>query len=169
MAAQLMATNGRPARALFWWTKRASISLPVPLSPCRSSGISESMTLRRVATICFMAGLAVTNPSPGQDSRSACASVRGAHAEPVRQGNDVLVVEWLLQIVHRTQLHRPHRRVHAGERRDDHHRRAGLTQVSEEIGAVQVGELQVDEGAVEALSARAGAGPPRPVAALSTR
>ncbi len=92
MAAQLMATKGPPARALFWWTNRASISLPVPLSPWRSRGISESITLRSVATICFIAGLAATKPSPGTVSAVA---VRFAARAPRQSLSARATMSWL--------------------------------------------------------------------------
>ena len=77
--------------------------------------------------------------------------VTASHAQPIRQGHDVVVVEGLLQIVHRPQLHGMHRRVHRGVGSDDDHRGAGLLQIRQELGAVQVGKLQVHERAVEPL------------------
>ena len=57
MAAQLMATKGASARREPWWMALATRSLPVPLSPCRSTEeTSEPATLRARSSISETAG-----------------------------------------------------------------------------------------------------------------
>ncbi len=98
-----------------------------------------------------MAGLAATSPSFEHFLALRALRVPAPQAQSVGQGHDVVVVEGLLQIVHRPQLHGAHRRVHRGEGGDDDHRGAGLLQIGQELGAAQVGKLEVHERAVEPL------------------
>src|SRR6266403_802204 len=56
-APQLIDTNGRPARLLRRWMVRATSSLPVPLSPWISTGLSVAATRPITPSTSFTAGL----------------------------------------------------------------------------------------------------------------
>ena len=88
-AVQLKATNGRLARADAPWTTRATISLPVPVSPVRSTVIDIPATRRALATIVVISLLQKMKSSGGSPasigqratrSRSSLRALRSKRA-----------------------------------------------------------------------------------------
>ena len=72
-AAQLIDTNGRAARGDCRWMLRATSSLPVPLSPCTSTGLSLTATRAITARTSRISGLLPT--MVGRPSRRVMTSL----------------------------------------------------------------------------------------------
>ncbi len=72
-APQLIDTNGRWARRDCRWMLRATSSLPVPLSPCTSTGLSLTATRVMMASTSRISGLCPT--TTGSPSRRFTTSL----------------------------------------------------------------------------------------------
>ena len=78
IAPQLTATKGWPARALTSWIARATSSLPVPDSPCTSTGAMLRATFSTRPRTCVIASELPTSRRSGSPRPSAgAASVGG--------------------------------------------------------------------------------------------
>ena len=153
MAAQLMATKGPLARAESWWSERAISSLPVPLSPRRSTVASVAAARWRAIMASFRA--ASSPMSRGQPDAPLVVlleqHVFGEEAAPLQgaleQEHEVLGVDGLGQEVGRALLHRAHRVVdrRVGGHDDDGHVGVGLLGRLQDLEPAPRRQLQVGE------------------------
>ena len=106
MPAQLMIASGAPLRALCWWSRRATTSLPTPVSPVMSTLASARAALA-IFLIQLPAGgaaadepdLVLTNDPHGASTRFGGEWVPGRKGKPAftsykRYRPDLSVIRW---------------------------------------------------------------------------
>jgi hypothetical protein len=164
MAAQLRATKGRSARALQRWIARARRSLPVPVSPRISTGVSVTATWRAWAARARTTGCATARtrrgPPParrgrrragapgraGATSASRCSALSSARAEDLPVGLDEVDDRLAVDLAAVAVEGQDAERAAGGVQRDDHARVAGrevehaVERVAVAVAVVVLGE-----------------------------
>ena len=151
-------TNARSARVEFWWSARATSSLPVPLSPlirivvrlgaawmirsntCRIRGLRPMISPNRLCVrLEVLAQRAVLGDQPPLLQRVA------------EDDQHLVVLERLGDVVERAALHRRDRALDRREGRDHQHRQVvvDFLELVERRDAVHAGHHDVDDGRVE--------------------
>ena len=146
--------NGPCRRGLSGWSVRATISLPVPLSPVISTqALLGPACCSRAKISCIFGDVPTSSPKRPlvaelalQDALLARSPrVAAGAADQHFQGRRL---DWLFQKPVRAQLvHGPHRRLHIAERRqhDGGRHVAGIAQPLQEPEAVQARHIEVGE------------------------
>ena len=153
IAVQFTATKGRSRRGERRWIARATSSLPVPVSPRRSTVASASATCSTIANTSRIAGeVADDLLEPGRPLELA---VQARHVAPlplVRDGvaeheRELVVADRLREVVERPLAHRLHRGLDGRVRGDEHDRQRGAQRVDalHERDAVHVRHLEVGD------------------------
>ncbi len=132
IAAQLMATNGPSARGLSTWSARAKSSLPVPLSPSRSTVASVAAARCSATVTCFSPGSSPT--ICGAPRRAASSSLQedvlgrqpALRERTLDHQQQMIGIDGLGEEVERAFLHRRHRVLDAAERGHHDHGQLGV-------------------------------------------
>ena len=169
IAPQSSATNGRARRPLSRWIACATTSLPVPVSPEHEHGesrgrdggdlLDHGADLRAGAHLRGESRVADPAPELADLLAQRAGLERASHGD-----DDLVVIEWLGQVVERAEPDRADRGLDVIVGGQHHDRRHGIrgAQPLEHLESVEVGQVKIEDDHVRGV----GGGPREPRGAV---